>query len=881
MSDFDIKVLLAQAKNDPRFQNITTNGLRMGSTALSNDPIVSGVDGGNAPLLFNIASNTPGLFDVAIDIFIKLQEEILNNVSLSTVLEKIELFKKYEEFIDLSDLFSTEFKSIKTNSIETVSRFNVIQDKDITNVYTAQDIVDKIQQNKQLTSKQTLKTIIEKKQILEFFGRPNKGGYANYEFAKSISRTFGTITGLGRDFGQTGAAADQYYDLFASGSTSFSNLYWQTRPGAGRQHPYYQFFPLNPVFQSTANPPFWNHNNGGFIYWWMPGYSTTNQGRNFISSNEPVSSVPIFSLNNRDQDISFNYILQQAPWVSNFNSTGGANGDWRGELAHFLYPASSLPKADQLGHEPGALVEFISEILELKKASFERPKDLIAAVTNILTPKSRAVRSKIEFEEYLKFFRTTQLGDNFVDVKSDLRPHKVTKGIIEFLIQKELVLTPKLINIVNRTLTTSLKRLKISTSFGEQRADFKSTKSKKVAISKRSENVKTLSNLLLTPTTFRIKADKLALNTRKAFVVEKIKSSSFETKDLEFFKMHRRLFEEFDIKDIVSNPVTPKIKTSRVNTLSTKQFDTTKPISGTSIDTDSRKTFDSIKSLSTSNTSYRSNIVHPRKPRIESDKVFLVTDIDFNNDFKVINVGAIISRIFERIVEKETTSSIAKIKDKSLFQGSFLLNTDSASVISRDRDAGGAGDVFFTFKPFINKERLDLDTHKVIKDITKPLRDQNAETAIKIIVKSKTRDRISRAEVSDDLIALNVGKLIIEKLIELHDDHFIKVVEKPLKSTGSFKDIFLLAPADSRIAYSMFFANDDINPRVLKKRIDEMFLMVRESISKKYFPKRSIDNTLSFSEQGHAWMRDEEYTKGPYFLQPYVAAIPPGRSRQF
>ena len=63
--------------------------------------------------------------------------------------------------------------------------------------------------------------------------------------------------------------------------------------------------------------------------------------------------------------------------------------------------------------------------------------------------------------------------------------------------------------------------------------------------------------------------------------------------------------------------------------------------------------------------------------------------------------------------------------------------------------------------------------------------------------------------------------------------------------------------------------------------IDEMFLMVRESISKKYFPKRSIDNTLSFSEQGHAWMRDEEYTKGPYFLQPYVAAIPPGRSRQF
>ena len=50
MADFDIKILLAQAKDDPRFQKITTNGLRMGSTALSNDPIVSGVDGGNTPL---------------------------------------------------------------------------------------------------------------------------------------------------------------------------------------------------------------------------------------------------------------------------------------------------------------------------------------------------------------------------------------------------------------------------------------------------------------------------------------------------------------------------------------------------------------------------------------------------------------------------------------------------------------------------------------------------------------------------------------------------------------------------------------------------------------------------------------------------------------
>ena len=92
MSDFDIKILLAEAKDDPRFQKITTNTLRMGSTALSNDPIVAGVSGGNAPLLFNVASNVPGLFDVVLDIFILLKEEITEwghqtiNVSSKTCL---------------------------------------------------------------------------------------------------------------------------------------------------------------------------------------------------------------------------------------------------------------------------------------------------------------------------------------------------------------------------------------------------------------------------------------------------------------------------------------------------------------------------------------------------------------------------------------------------------------------------------------------------------------------------------------------------------------------------------------------------------------------------------------------------------------------------
>ena len=128
MSDFDIKILLAQAKDDPRFQKITTNGLRMGSTALSNDPIVSGVDGGNTPLLFNIASNVPGLFDVAIDIFIVLKEEITNTVKITDILSTIHS-KKLREVVKIQDILQFETTRAKKDVVATVSASNLNRKK--------------------------------------------------------------------------------------------------------------------------------------------------------------------------------------------------------------------------------------------------------------------------------------------------------------------------------------------------------------------------------------------------------------------------------------------------------------------------------------------------------------------------------------------------------------------------------------------------------------------------------------------------------------------------------------------------------------------------------------------------------------------------------
>lgn len=45
--------------------------------------------------------------------------------------------------------------------------------------------------------------------------------------------------------------------------------------------------------------------------------------------------------------------------------------------------------------------------------------------------------------------------------------------------------------------------------------------------------------------------------------------------------------------------------------------------------------------------------------------------------------------------------------------------------------------------------------------------------------------------------------------------------------------------------------------------------------------KINVTDNIASSMKGYAFMRDEDYVEGPYFLQPYVATTPPGNSRQF
>ena len=954
MADFDIKVLLAEAKDDPRFQKITTNGLRMGSTALSNDPIVSGVDGGNAPLLFNVQSNTASLFDVAIDIFIILQEEIANTVTLADVVSTLQS-KKLVNFVNIKDLLDTKFSTIKQESIDAISRFTIEQEKAIADVFKISDNVD------DLLAGRNYKEIIN---AIDFVAKQQKlimhrgtGGTIRYPLADiAIAMSHPVSQGGANnlqqglkprgDFGSgytsvtwpLNDAKWNYWEYQYRGNTTFTS----SGPYGSNYYtlsPY--FIPSNaPVFvpisaQGNALVPRWsfftndwydwdkympelkdqllNHSisgiTGSYVYWWMPGYykafapitvapgtasSRTWNGPSIFAASPldfsedtgipledlnigTIRFAEIFDTGNPNQPKGAGSTLQSGGFGFQVNLANPLR-----ELTAENTPVLANKENAKVEDFKGQLVKTVSEIEEIKKRSFQRPKELLHVLSTTLAPKGQLIPvQKVDFEEVVTFAQFITLKPQAFKVDDERHPHKIGKGLLELLLQKEHVLTPKAAQLFTKFFTSDNEKLKIGTNLQNQKVTLLDRHNKDIGIGKRSENIESFSRLIGLPAESIIKAERVTTSTEKQKKVIKPLREGVDLSDTEFFKMNRALFEIFDLKDFVFTPVKSRIESDRALLKSTKAKDAAKPLLD-NIDFSHRQTFDSIKSLFTDNGAFRVNIVNPTKAQVKSDRVLLESFIDILREFELLDKATLEDGIVEKDIEKIIHhASKSSLRDIRLVTANSLIHGDSIGVISRDRDAGGSGDVFFTFKPAFRNDKILVDDEEVVKDVTKPISTDSARIKQVLIQRARSKIIGNKALVDDILFAFNMGKGIRGDRVVVDDEEVIKEVEKPLRTVGDLRDFFLTTPASIAIKRSTFTTNDDFNPWVMNKIIHELGLTAQDLVRKKYLPRRSIDNVLQSSEKGVAFIRDEEYTKGPYFLQPYVAAIPPGRSRQF
>ena len=123
-----------------------------------------------------------------------------------------------------------------------------------------------------------------------------------------------------------------------------------------------------------------------------------------------------------------------------------------------------------------------------------------------------------------------------------------------------------------------------------------------------------------------------------------------------------------------------------------------------------------------------------------------------------------------------------------------------------------------------------------------------------------------------------VGKNLLNHKIVFDDSRFPFEVGKPIKNTVALKDVLLNPKAEFII--DRFTIEQDLHDILLRRGLANKF-SAKETHKKLIHKQQGIQNTISASIKGNLFIRDEEYVTGTYFLEPYVATIPPGRSRQF
>ena len=112
----------------------------------------------------------------------------------------------------------------------------------------------------------------------------------------------------------------------------------------------------------------------------------------------------------------------------------------------------------------------------------------------------------------------------------------------------------------------------------------------------------------------------------------------------------------------------------------------------------------------------RSLAIKPINAYIESDKVFLETELKFDPNFR--------GKPFEFSKERQSKevekliSPPEKLDAKQItLQGKALSSNDIIGVISKDRDSGSFGDVLFTFKTQILLQYMELKAEKFQKTL--------------------------------------------------------------------------------------------------------------------------------------------------------------------
>ena len=873
--DFDLTLLLSQAKDDPRFQRITSNSIRLGTAQLSADPLLFATENLNEPFLGGVSTNTPQFLDVRLDLLFLLKHNIDNTRMIAIdKLHSLIQTKQYLTTVDVKDTIqSLDIDTVLRDSIHLFDQFNVSQDLGRRDVLDAQD-KHELDLGKTLREFTNSVDSIKKLLKLEMHRAPVGSHYPNYELANRLSRDYGIVGGFGRDFGIGGDQADQYYWANSSMWTGFSALNRHPKygninvGGAGSS----EIPPLAPIFVSgISNPPFWYGNTGGWLYWWMPGYGL--QSGSNVFEDDAYTGVPNSSgyVNRRFNIYAWN-LTNSNPYIPNFFTNPTDSNYWKKHPEEVI-DAQTLPSSHRANIPgPGTIAYIVDKILEIVKfTNLKLPTLSINARSSVLAGRNKDLSNRISVKSIPKLERRHRLKNQVAETKSRIqffaigRPQNSKSKVVDSNLAGKAKLPRELIRSLDRKGIAIVKGDALESRAGTLSRASKDVKQRQVEFQDiRSSFLVNPANIELLNSKFTIKdAKELNVGTN---LLNLLNLTSFTSKHPNKSTTSFAFSKDFALKpkatlnfDRINTSAEAFLKAilPRLSKLDLKSFE-------------SRHSNKALRELA----EIRDIISVPRAPSVQSSLVSVLSFFKFVPDMKFESSAEFVKHFDIRDVHKVPKTETADLKSSTLTPLA-RIKTSSIGVKSEDRDQGSIGDVFFTFGTGMSE--LAEFSQRVTKDFDKNFPSLNLKIVTPII-QGKARYEIERLLIEDTRHGHKVGKALQNKLYIL--DHKVeKDYKKPIKTVGDLRDLIINDPNKFNLLAERFIAKDDFNPWLFIKN-NISVISVSDSDTKDITQSIHRD-TFSSSETGYIWARDEEYTEGAYFLQPYVAAIPPGRSRQF
>ena len=687
---------------------------------------------------------------------------------------------------------------------------------------------------------------------------------------------------------------------------------------------------LYPKWTTGENPDFHPYSEG-YVYWWMPNYTDSASG---WDSNK-VNYGQLRTKNRGPARFSgnvpppFGFFPHVNETSSSFNG-GYPNGHFSIGVTETIVDGPFGPALINI-FEPGSLAQIEDFIFELKKRSSHTAEELLQTIELFLNPKASLAFDKITADStdvrkktpqskesafspddlidpkwypHRRVFDTIDTQELFISPKGQINlstlksainavkatkvdplfstyevlaklfNKEVTKGLNDRVNTQDFTLSPKS-HIQFDMLSTLMRVEKLRTKGFDFKFKLANEFQEIDFIKSLIEDVDSVSDLVVAGKALQLREkaevkeeakkktsefpedlldftdnSNYLLDKGVFFDIEKITELVLARKDLDFLEKINIVPEERKKFDANSNAETIKA----FSLVRAKKLDILR---------EGEDFFEAIAPL----------ITKPAVARLKTSRIKLEDFLKFDPDFGVESVNIFGNADFHQIFTSlfDIHENI-DTKERLLYKAKAPKVQFDVSKVAADKDTLSPNKALIssvaepddTFDPFLFRKNA-VESKGKYK--SKPIFTGQAQTIFEIL------------KLKQDLSHIDFVKAAISDVKKIDDTVHPLFFTRGVEEDQAFVQNLILRPLARLLNEKVFFADLDFSTIPFKGL--ENIANIGDFPTLHHERKRVFDDKFSGSIKGAAFVRDEEYVTGAYFLEPYVATIPPGRSRQF